>query len=305
NVLQRVFQIYQDQFGLLIPAALLIFAPIAIINGIILSSGLVLGFLLTAIVGAIGTFLFQGMVVEAARDIIDGRRDHDVGSLVSAAAPFILPLAGAGILAAIGIGIGFILLIVPGLFLLTIWAVIAPVIVLERSGAMASFGRSQQLVKGYFWPVFLVLLCLFIIQAILSGVLNALVHAIVSNIVGYVIGDLISRALIGPLSALAAAVLYFELKRVRGEPIPGQEAATIPQAGAPQQTGPPAAPPDQPVAAPEQPTMPRQVPPSPPQQPPPAPPDQPIAAPEQPTMPRQVPPSPPQQPPPEQPPPQQ
>ncbi len=244
-----MFEIYREQFGLLVPAALVIFAPIAIINGLILSSGLILAFLLTAIVGAIGTFLFQGMVVEAARDILDGRRDHTVGSLIGAAAPFIVPLAAAGILASIAIGIGFILLIVPGLFLLTIWAVIAPVIVLEHTGAMGSFGRSQQLVKGFGWPVFGVLFCLFIIQAILSAILNGIVHAIVSNIVGYVIGDLISRALIGPLTALAAAVLYFELKRLRGEPIPGQEAATIPQAGAPQATGaPPAAPAPEPPA---------------------------------------------------------
>src|SRR3954467_7729579 len=242
GVLQRVFAIYREQFGLLIPAALVIFAPIAIINGLILSSGLVVAFLLTAIIGVIGTFLFQGMVVEAARDILDGRRDHDVGSLIGAAAPFIAPLAAAGILASIAIGIGFILLIVPGLFLLTIWAVLAPVIVLERAGVFDSFGRSQALVKGYGWPVFGVLICLFIIQAILSAILNGIVHAILSNIVGYVIGELISRTLIAPLSALAAAVLYFELKRVRGEPVPGQEAATIPQAGAPQATTPPPAP---------------------------------------------------------------
>src|SRR3954451_5023507 len=129
KVLQRVFDIYRDQFGLLIPTALVLFVPIAVINGVILSSGFVLGFLLTGIVSALATFLFQGMVVEAARDILDGRRDHTVGSLLSAVAPVIVPLTVAGILASIAIGIVFLLLIVPGLFLLTIWAVIAPVIV--------------------------------------------------------------------------------------------------------------------------------------------------------------------------------
>src|SRR3954471_15700817 len=170
NVLQRVFAIYREQFGLLIPAALVIFAPIAIVNGLILSSGLVVAFLLTAIIGVIGTFLSQGMVVEAARDILDGRRDHDVGSLIGAAAPFIAPLAGAGILASIAIGIGFILLIVPGLFLLTIWAVLAPVIVLERTGAIDSFGRSRNLVKGNGWEVFGVILVLLLITIVVGAV---------------------------------------------------------------------------------------------------------------------------------------
>ena len=35
------------------------------------------------IIGAIATYWFQGMVVEAAHDILDGRRDHTVGSLLS------------------------------------------------------------------------------------------------------------------------------------------------------------------------------------------------------------------------------
>ena len=74
------------------------------------------------------------MVVEAAQDILDGRRDHTVGSLLRSVTPVIGALIVAGILAGIAIGIGLLLLIVPGLFLLTIWAVIAPVIVIERSG---------------------------------------------------------------------------------------------------------------------------------------------------------------------------
>src|SRR4051794_35725671 len=262
NVLQRVFDIYRDQFGLLIPAALVVFAPIAILNALILDSGFFLGFVLTFVLGVIATYLFQGMVVEAARDILDGRRDHTIRSLVSAAAPYIGKLAVAGIVAGIAIGIGFILLIAPGLYLITIWAVIAPVIVLERTGAFESLGRSQQLVKGSGWPVLGVLVCLVVIQAILAILVQAIFIGILSDFVGRLLGDLVTRTLIGPLSALAAAVIYFELKRIRGEPVPGQEATTA-QAH-------PAAPaqpeaPTQPVTPPAQPTAPRQVP---PQQPP-------------------------------------
>ena len=54
-----------------------------------------------------------------------------------------MPLLVAGLLAGICIALGFVLLIVPGLVLLTIWAVIAPVIVIERTGALEAFGRSR------------------------------------------------------------------------------------------------------------------------------------------------------------------
>ena len=109
------------------------------------------------------------MVVEATRDILDGRRDHTVGSLFGSAAPFIAPLFLVGLLAAIAIVIGFVLLIVPGLILLTIWAVIVPAIVIDRVGVFDSFGRSRELVRGSGWQVFGVIVVLFLLNLVLSG----------------------------------------------------------------------------------------------------------------------------------------
>ena len=67
--------------------------------------------------------------------------------------PAILPLIGFGILFGIGVAIGFVLLIVPGLILLTFWSVGAPAIVVERLGAIDAFGRSWHLVRGDAWSV--------------------------------------------------------------------------------------------------------------------------------------------------------
>ncbi len=58
------------------------------------------------------------------------------------------------VLFAIGVGIGFVLIIIPGLFLMTIWAVVAPVTVLERPGIFEAFGCSRELVRGNGWNVF-------------------------------------------------------------------------------------------------------------------------------------------------------
>jgi hypothetical protein len=159
------------------------------------------------------------MVVEAARDILDGRRDHTVGSLLRSVTPVVFPLVIAGILAGIAIGIGLLLLIVPGLYLLTIWAVLAPVIVIERSEVMSAFGRSRELVRGNGWPVFGVILVLFLLQLVVTGAIQALANSVADTVAGYSVADLIVRLLVAPLSALAAAVLFFELKALRGEPV--------------------------------------------------------------------------------------
>jgi ABC-type multidrug transport system fused ATPase/permease subunit len=264
RVFERIFEIYRDQFTLLIPAALVVFVPVAIISGLIYSGDTgILGGLLVAAIATIATYWFQGMVVEAARDILDGQRDHSVGSLLSSVTPVLGPLIIAGILAGIGIGIGLILIIVPGLFLLTIWAVIAPVIVIERRGAIDSFGRSRELVRGHGWQVFGVIVVLFIVQFIVSAVLQAIANSVSDSFVSFTIGDLIVRLLVAPLSALAAAVLFFELKALRGEPVldtsrggpaepPGGPAPTPaePAAPAPPPPGPEAPPPAGPQAPP-------------------------------------------------------
>jgi hypothetical protein len=213
RVFERIFQIYRDQFTLLIPAALLVFVPVAILSGLIYAGDIsIFGALLVAAIATIATYWFQGMVVEAAEDILDGRRDHTVGSLVRSVAPVIAPLIVAGLLAGIAVGIGLLLLIVPGLFLLTIWAVVAPVVVLERKGAIDAFGRSRELVKGHGWQVFGVIVVLFLLQFIVSAVIQAIANGISDSFAAYALSDLIVRLLVAPLSALAAAVLYFELR---------------------------------------------------------------------------------------------
>lgn len=256
RVFERIFQIYRDQFTLLIPAALVVFVPVAIISGLVYAGDIsIFGVLIIAALATIATYWFQGMVVEAAQDILDGRRDHTVGSLLRSVTPVIGPLIVVGILAGIAIGIGLILLIVPGLFLLTIWAVVAPVVVLERKSALESFGRSRELVRGNGWQVFGVIVVLFLLQLIVTQVVQAIADGISDSFASYAVADLIVRLLVAPLSALAAAVLYFELRgRKEGA---DADALTAPATATSPTGGPP------PPPAPEAPSGSPQAPPSP------------------------------------------
>jgi hypothetical protein len=212
DVFDRTFKVYTQQATLLIPAAILVFLPVAIIDGVIRGGKeTALVALLALVVSLIATFWFEGMVVQAVRDLQDGKRDHSIGSLFESAAPFVAPLIGAGILAGLGILVGFILLIVPGLYLLTIWALIAPVIVLEGTGVMDAFGRSRALVRGNGWQVFGVIVLVFILNGIAAVVLGSIFTGIASNTVGYGISTLVANTLIAPISGIVTAVMYFEL----------------------------------------------------------------------------------------------
>jgi Uncharacterised protein family (UPF0259) len=232
-VIRKVWSIYIDQAPVLMPAAAVVFVFTGILSTVLLraSSGLAL---LSTLIGLIATTLFTGMVVELVADIQDGRRDATPGQLLRAAAPVI----GSLILVALVVGIltvvGFLLLVIPGLIALTVWSVAAPVVVLERPQGLKAMGRSRRLVSGNGWQVFGVILVLGVAVAIVAGAIEIAAESAGTG-VGIVVRVVVG-VLTAPLSALGAAVLYFELLRARGEGAPAAPAVGTP-AGPPDPFG--------------------------------------------------------------------
>jgi len=210
GVIRRVFDTYVEQAPVLLPASAVVFVITGIVSALLIAAAPGLA-LLALLLSLVATTLFTGMVVELVADIQDGRRDHTPGQLLRTATPVLVPLILVGIVAGIGIVIGFLLIIVPGLILITIWSVAAPVVVLEQPGVFAALGRSRELVRGNGWQVFGVIFVLFFLVLFVSSGIE-----IAADAAGTAAG-LIARVVVGvlsaPLSALAAAVLYFELRR--------------------------------------------------------------------------------------------
>ena len=154
--------------------------------------------------------IYTGMVVRLVDDVRDGRLDQSAGELARSVGPVLLPLIAVSILAGLGIAIGFLLLIVPGLILVTLWAVVAPVTVVERPRVLAAFGRSRELVRGNGWQVFGVIV-LFVLIFIAIGIVLGIVGAVLGD-AGEVILNYLGSVITAPLVALASAVLYFELR---------------------------------------------------------------------------------------------
>jgi hypothetical protein len=213
-VFERVLNTYAKTWQTLLLGALIVFAPIALLFGLLIATDSGAGAFLVLAATIIGTFWYQGMVVETVRDVQDGTLDNSVGQLFRSVTPVLGTLIGVGFLAVLGLIVGFILLIIPGLILLTIWAVVAPVVVIERTGVIEAFGRSRALVRGNGWQVFGVLVALFALNIALS---------IVVSIIGAAgdgaaaVAQLIQYVVFAPVSALAASIIYFALREAHGD----------------------------------------------------------------------------------------
>lgn len=229
GVIREVWSIYVDQAAVLMPAAAAVFVVTGIVSSLLISSGSLLGVLVAEVLVIVAGMLFTAMVVELVADVQDGRRDSSAGQLLRAATPFLGQLILVGLVAGVAIVLGLFLLVVPGLILITLWSVFVPVIVLERAQGLSSLARSRELVRGSAWQVFGVLFVLFVLVGLLSGVIEG-AAASAGTAAGIVV-RVVLGVLTAPLSALAAAVLYFQL-RAASPPTDGLPASPGPAAPA-------------------------------------------------------------------------
>jgi hypothetical protein len=209
---EQIFQVYGSQFVTFLLLALIVFVPLAIVQGAVGASGSIgLAFVLV-ILQIVGTSLYTGATVEAVADMRDGKRDHSVGQLISAAAPFIFPLILAGFVFGITVLFGLVLLIVGFFVFLTWFCLYAPAIVIERQGVFASMTRSRDLVRGNGWRVFGVIVVTAIIVGLIGAVIQRVAIGADDGFVGTSIGYLLSNLITAPIFAIAVTTLFFMLR---------------------------------------------------------------------------------------------
>jgi hypothetical protein len=221
DVFGEAWGLYKAHWRHLLPIALAVYLLLSLFSALLALLLGWLGLIAGAFVSLAGIFWLQGALVVAAEDIRDGRADLSLGETLARVRPRMNTLAVAGIVAALGIVIGLLLLIVPGLLLFTWWALIVPVIMLEGASVGQSFGRSRELVRGHGWSVFgLIVVTLAILVAT-----NAVVELLASPLDDWlqgIVSDVASNTLTAPLLALVFTLAYYRLR------VPGEEPAPQP-----------------------------------------------------------------------------
>jgi hypothetical protein len=223
RVFERVFAIYRLQAGVLLPAAVILYlipAALGLANG-------VAGQALALAASIIAAVAYQGLVVQAVRDIQDGVRDLSLGGLFRSVSKVLAPLLWTAILVGLGVFVGFLAFLIPGLVLLTWWAVAAPVVVCEVRTPTEAISRSRGLVRGHGWQVFSVLVVTFLLVLIADLLLASLANAVSGSDLAFAAAQLLAGTITAPVFALASAVLYLELLQLHGEQLPPADMASF------------------------------------------------------------------------------
>jgi hypothetical protein len=215
GVIGDSWELYKKHWRHLAPIALIVYIVLGVVAALLAAvfDNWLAG-LLSAMIGIIGAFWLQGALVKAVADVRDGRADMSIQDTFRSAWPHVPAVAVAGILAGLGIALGLLLLIVPGLVLMTWWVVIIPAIILEDKSASESFSRSRELVRGYGWNVFGVIV-LTILLLIVASIVIALILSPLDDWLQELLSDIISGTLIAPFIAVTWTLLYFRLRNAK------------------------------------------------------------------------------------------
>lgn len=175
------------------------------------------GNLTAGLIGIVANAILQGALVHITATDPTGRKASIADGLATGLRNF-LPLICIGILYGIGVILGCILLLVPGLILATLWIVAVPSAVVERTTIFSAFTRSRDLTRGSRWRIF----ALMVLMGVLAYVIRAIFDAIFGGAMGLIshnplalVGIMIAAILNGLIGAVGVAVLYTELRRLK------------------------------------------------------------------------------------------
>ena len=245
EIVEVSFTLYRRRFGPMIGITLLfVFVPYLVgwLGGCTLDTDNYYGTTCSSATGWIGEVVswFGALAAHAAATLVAAEANAGVSSdwrrSTGLALRRLLPILALSIVLGIVIGVGFVALVVPGIFLAVSLAVSTPALMVEGIGPMASIGRSWRLVSGERWRLLGAGLAMIAILVIGFGTIGAVIFLVTGGIVGLsddlaiILSTQMTFLSAIPLSASVATVLYLDLL-VRKEGIEASDLATQPSAG--------------------------------------------------------------------------
>lgn len=236
QVLKRTFGTFFANFVpfcvlaliLYLPSLLLGFGSMDDLQGGIATPQYTAGDIAVMALSLILSYILIGALVYGTVQHLSGQK-AGLGEIVSRGLSRVIPVIVIAILLSLIVGIGFALLIIPGIFLAVVYSVVVPAAVVERPGIIGSFKRSWELTKGYRWPVLGLLLILFVILILFSFITGAVAGFAIffmDNLNLLLVVNYVISAISGTFASVLIAVIYHDL-RVAKEGVSSAQIAAV------------------------------------------------------------------------------
>jgi hypothetical protein len=217
EIIDAAFTLYQRDFLQYIMVGTITNAPMIVLTLLVQSitgQGQTITTVIVAIIGLLAATFVAAVVARMGATVYLGGR-ADAGATLAAAAPRLPTLLLTTLLTSLMLGVSFIFLIIPGLYLTARLFAAPEAVVLEQQSATNAIRRSFALTKGRVGHVFLTLLLLYALYFGLTGGVLMAIGLSASPVL-----QTVASAVIGifcyPILGLVRLVLYYDL-RIRAE----------------------------------------------------------------------------------------
>jgi hypothetical protein len=211
EILDMAFQIYRSRWAAMATATAVLVLPVLALQAVLpLTGALLLNFFIELFYLAA-----SGAVVVIASEAYMGREVEPLIAVRQVLRRF-LSVWGAAFMQGLIVGIGFLLLIIPGI-IFSAWTFgMQQAVMIEGANTSDSFERSKQLAEDYVMHVLMTVVLAWIIAYMAVAGLNAAFVLTVDSVRLQMVFTNLARVAINPLAAVVGTVLYYDL-RIRKE----------------------------------------------------------------------------------------
>jgi hypothetical protein len=214
EILDNGFGLVRDHFLLLVGLSALVNVPFALVSegigwghGTFARFAIVIGFGLYMLVVAP---IVSTAVTYAVAEVFVGR-PVTAGAALRRVVGLIGPLTVTSLLSVLAVGLGLVLLVIPGLYLMLAFMLVWQVVVIEGVSGAAALRRSRALMGGNLLRGFGVLFLGAVISELVSGVLHGAVSFAGNPLLTGLAGGL-AQAAASAFTAAVGVVLYFDVR---------------------------------------------------------------------------------------------
>jgi hypothetical protein len=163
------------------------------------------------------TPIIAAICIHALHRIAEGERPS-AGAVFVAGFEAFTPLFAAVALAAVGIALGFVALIVPGVYLAVRWYFVPQAVVIDGKRGAGALTCSSRLVSGFWWRTFGLIVLANVAIAVPGFILLTPFTAIAESTdraLWSLVGSAVTTSVTTPFVALFSTLMYYDLRARR------------------------------------------------------------------------------------------